>query len=355
MRQVSRIGLGSFPTPFQRHPGLGEVLDIDNLWIKRDDLTNYSWSGNKVRTIEFLLGDVVKRGSDAIIICGGPTSNFAALMTIACAARGIAVYRSVYGTEPTKIPKALAVSIEAGATIEYTGSADRQSMETLANLLADRLRRQGRDPYVIPRGGATAIGALGLANAAVELSEQLDRAGMTDVSIVLPVGSGGTIGGLIAGLSYLIGATDLADKIKIELIGVSVSRAPDINAYNDIRNLALSCMEYGGYQMHANNIEKCNWRLIDGRGCGFGIASEQDMALVEEIESFTGLQFDTTYNSKALSWLRNSNSLFSHPVVYWHTGGALGVEDRISARRLSAEDYASQMDRSLLVSVPLLV
>lgn len=56
VKQPERIRLGSFPTPCESAPGLGELLRVNELWVRRDDLSGFSSGGNKVRTIEFLLG-----------------------------------------------------------------------------------------------------------------------------------------------------------------------------------------------------------------------------------------------------------------------------------------------------------
>ena len=62
-------------------------------------------------------------------------------------------------------------------------------------------------------------------------------------------------------------------------------------------------------------------------------------ALIDEISSRTRFLVDATYNGKALAWLRESASRLTGPVVYWHTGGALGVIDRMSARNMSQTQH----------------
>ena len=334
VNQQQRIPLGSFPTPFESAPDLGELLGVNELWVKRDDLSGYSWGGNKIRTIEFLLGDAIGRGSDTVVICGGPTSNFAALMSVACARHGLAALRIVYGSRPSRIPSALAISLRSGAIVEFTDSPNRTSVDAAADAAAHRLRLEGRCPYGLPRGGATAIGALGLANAALELNEQLEQNGIDDVTIVVPVGSGGTIAGLIAGWTYMLDGTSWARAVNIEILGVSVSRPPD-ELRDTIRSLASDCAVRAGYDILRPATERCRWSLVDGRGAGFGLAGEREVALVDEIANRTRFLFDTTYNGKSLAWLRETSSRPACPIVYWHTGGALGVIDRISNRNAS--------------------
>jgi 1-aminocyclopropane-1-carboxylate deaminase/D-cysteine desulfhydrase-like pyridoxal-dependent ACC family enzyme len=331
MSELPRISLGCFPTPCERAIDLGALLGIDTLWIKRDDLIGYSWGGNKVRPIEFILGDALQQGADTIVVCGGPTSNFAALMVAACVQCGLAVHQISYGSQPASAPAALEVSTRSGAVLEFTGSSDRATMDATANVVANRLRSEGRRPYVLARGGATPVGALGFANAALELSEQLTLLGIDSATIVVPVGSGGTIAGLVAGWTYAFDAITPAKPINVEIVGVSVSRPPE-ELRDNIQAIVRDC----GTAVAQGNLrppaERCHWRLIDGRGAGFGVADMRDLELVEEASRQTRYLVDTTYNGKTLRWLRESAHQLSGPIVYWHTGGVLGVVDRILDR-----------------------
>lgn len=328
MIDLQRVRLGSFPTPCEPAPDLGALLGLNDMWVKRDDLVGYSWGGNKVRPIEFLLGDAIGKGADTIVVCGGPTSNFAALMAVACVQHGLAVHHISHGSRPSQMSAALSVSLQSGAVVEFTGSMDRASMDAAADATARRLRLAGRCPYVLPRGGATAVGALGFATAALELREQLERIGIDAVTVVVPVGSGGTIAGLIAGWTYAFDATRRA-RFNVEIVGVSVSRPPD-ELRDTIRSIASDCAVSAGRGILRPLAERCRWSLVDGRGVGFGVAGEREYAMVDEISVRTRFLVDTTYNGKALTWLRESSKRLSGPVVYWHTGGALGVVDRIS-------------------------
>ena len=59
---LPRAALGFFPTPFHRAENLSRELGVD-LWLKRDDLTGMSlFGGNKVRKLEYVLGEARARG-----------------------------------------------------------------------------------------------------------------------------------------------------------------------------------------------------------------------------------------------------------------------------------------------------
>ncbi|MBD9508088.1 pyridoxal-phosphate dependent enzyme [Ensifer sp. ENS07] len=321
---AARLELGTFPTPFTPCPVLGSQLGVADLWIKRDDLTGFSWSGNKVRTIEYLLGDAIVQAADTVIVSGGPTSNFAALMAVACAKHDIQMHQVSYGTPPETDPTALAVGRAAGATLHFTGSLERASMEEVAEKHAQALRGARRRPYLVPRGGATTVGALGYAHAAGEFLCQLDQVGCDAVTIVIPVGSGGSIAGLLAGLTYQFAPIHLTRAIDVEVVGVSVSRSPE-NLRDSIAAKAEAC----GAGLPKLRSVSCRWSLTDGRGVGFACHDEHEATQMDALMLRTGLLVDPTYNGKAMLWLRRSPVKPDGPVVYWHTGGALGVADQL--------------------------
>jgi len=82
------------PTPIQRLHGIENALASSlngvRIFVKRDDLTSLGGGGNKLRKLEFLLGDAAARGADTIIATGGRQSNFARLAAAAAARLGLA-------------------------------------------------------------------------------------------------------------------------------------------------------------------------------------------------------------------------------------------------------------------------
>ena len=62
---VPHVQLGFFPTPFYKLENMSKALGV-NLYIKRDDFTGMNlFGGNKIRKLEFLLGDAVAKGCKA--------------------------------------------------------------------------------------------------------------------------------------------------------------------------------------------------------------------------------------------------------------------------------------------------
>lgn len=86
VEKLPRHALGNYPTPVARLASLGH----DHLWIKRDDLTSDLYGGNKVRKLEFILADALKRGCRQIITMGGIGTNHGLATAIFCREAGLA-------------------------------------------------------------------------------------------------------------------------------------------------------------------------------------------------------------------------------------------------------------------------
>ena len=83
-----RLALLEGPTPLQPLRRLSEHLGAE-VWVKRDDLTGLGLGGNKVRKLEFLLGDARAQGCDTVVTFGGLQSNHARQTAAACAREGL--------------------------------------------------------------------------------------------------------------------------------------------------------------------------------------------------------------------------------------------------------------------------
>ena len=73
---LPRATLGHGPTPLEAMPNLARRFDGLGLFVKRDDCTGLALGGNKVRQLEFYIGEAEARGADTILITGAVQSNF---------------------------------------------------------------------------------------------------------------------------------------------------------------------------------------------------------------------------------------------------------------------------------------
>ncbi|MBM3136100.1 MAG: pyridoxal-phosphate dependent enzyme, partial [Chloroflexi bacterium] len=86
LERLPRASLGRWPTPLEPATRLSAALGGPDIWVKRDDLSTLALGGNKVRKLEFLLGDALAHGADVVLTVGGVQSNHSR-QTAAAAAR----------------------------------------------------------------------------------------------------------------------------------------------------------------------------------------------------------------------------------------------------------------------------
>ena len=305
-----RIHLATMPTPLQAAPRLSEALGVET-WIKRDDLTGVGLGGNKARKLEFLLADARAWGADVVVTGGGPGSNHIQITATAAARLGLECVVVLYGNRPRPEPLNLQLARLAGAQVRFTGKADRASVDGGLDATVARLERNGRRPYRIGRGGASAVGCLGYVEAAFELDGQV--AGLRPEAVVLATGSCGTQAGLVLGAA-LVGA---AWRVR----GVSVSR-PVAECRERIAMLAGGAAGVLGLQPVLTAPD-----VVDGIGPGYGRPSRAGQAAASLAARTEGLFLDPVFTAKAMATLvaeAHAGSL-AGPVVFLHTGGAGGL------------------------------
>ena len=303
MRRPARFPLAVLPTPLVHAPRLSHALDRD-VWIKRDDLTGFALGGNKVRPLETLIADALDQECDHVVGCGGPSSNLCPALAAAAATAGLGCTLVLYGSEPAIAHPNLTMMRAFGARIVFTGDHDRAATPRHADGVAARLRDQGRNPYVVPRGAASGLGATAYAIAAEELAAQLT---FSPAHVVVAVGSGGTVAGLLAGWS----AFDLPG----DLVGVAVSR-PLEETSTEIKRLSGEAARILGTEAPGTD----RLRLLDGLGAGFGQIDRTTCEAARLILRAEGVVTDATYTARAVAVL----GALDGPLVLWHTGGWLG-------------------------------
>ena len=312
MTELPRTPLATLPTPLLPAPRLSEAVGLEVL-IKRDDLTGLLLGGNKARKLEFLCGEAQAQGADTLVTGGGAGSNHVQLTAAATARLGLGCVVVCYGEPPATEPLGLRLTRRLGADVVFTGSADRASVDARLEEVAAKLTADGRHPYVIPRGGASATGAVGYAFAAVELGEQLAAIGFGSATVLLSTGSCGTQAGLVAGAA-------LGIAVALKVVGVPVSRPPE-ECVERIARLATGCAERVG----SNRVFSADdVHLLGGYiGPGYGKASPEGDEAAELALRTEGLVLDPVFTAKAMAGLiaEARAGRLTGPVVFLHTGG----------------------------------
>jgi 1-aminocyclopropane-1-carboxylate deaminase/D-cysteine desulfhydrase-like pyridoxal-dependent ACC family enzyme len=309
----ARAELATLPTPLVAAPRLAAALGIERLDIKRDDLTGFAIGGNKARSLEFLIAAAREQGADTLVTGGSAGSNFCAAAAAAARQAGLGCELVIAG-EPSQRSPGLDLARAWGATIGWTRAVERASVDDALPRAAARLAACGRRPYLVPRGGATALGAVGYVQAARELHGQLAERGLDRACVVVAVGSGCTMAGLLAG-NALLGRP-------WRLVGASVSRPPQETTLRvlALARESLALLDAPGRNGHdpAADVE-----LVDARGPGHGAPSPEGRQAADTAMRTEGLVLDPVYTAKALPVLLRVTD--EPAVVFWHTGGILAA------------------------------
>ena len=306
---LARIRLATLPTPLQLAIRLSDAIGME-VWLKRDDLTGMGLGGNKVRALEFLLGDAVARGCDALVTGAGPQSNWAALAALAARRCGLDAFLAYYGG-PVPATGNLALAALAGADVRFTGDPERTSVDTAIEAVANELEAAGRRPYPLPRGGATAVGSVGYAAASLELAAQLADARLFPSRLWLATGSCGTQAGLVAGARWL--------RLPYQVAGVTVSR-PVEECEARVAALAGEVAAVVGAAGPAGG----DIRVVGGwLGPGYGRPSPEGEAAARLVARTEGVLLDPVFGAKAMAALVTAAAAGQErgPVVFLVSGG----------------------------------
>lgn len=309
---LPRASLGFFPTPLHDLPRLSAALGGPRLLVKRDDLSGLGLGGNKVRKLEYLLGEAQAEGCDTLVTGGAAQSNHCRQTAAAAARAGLECHLALGGESPRTAQGNLLLDQLLGAQLHWCG--DHRRGEDLPEL-ARELKARGRRPYVIPYGGSDAVGAVGFVRAAEELHEQLRVAGIRPTHVVLASSSGGSHAGLLVGAQWL--GEDY------ELLGVEIDKDEGLPLSKRVAELARRTAARLGLDLGPPEDEVHLWS--DYGGAGYGVVGDLERQAIRRCAAEEGLLLDPVYTGRAMGGLidriERGDLSGDDVIVFWHTGG----------------------------------
>ena len=319
LRYPRRIPLARTPTPLQFLERASERWGRGKrLWIKRDDLTGSTLSGNKVRKLEFIAAHAIDNGYDTLITCGGLQSNHCRATALVGAQLGLQVHLLLRGREPQASEGNYLLDQLAGATIScYSPKQYFGELDALFEQWCDHYAGLGSKALAIPTGGSDGIGVWGYIAACEELLQDFSAAGIEAANLVCASGSGGTQAGLTAGaalsaLPATVWAVNVCDDEQYFVTKVAADIADWRHRYPEAPAVDARA------------------RVLDGYvGAGYGKASPEVFALIRDLAQLEGVVLDPVYTGKAyhgmLNELEQGRFDDCDDLVFVHTGGIFGV------------------------------
>jgi len=317
--RLPRFPLAALPTPLEHAANLSRTLGI-RLWIKRDDLTGLALGGNKVRKVEYLVGDALAEGATSLLTTAAAQSNFCRVTAAAGARAGLRVGLLLRGTGAEPVQGNLLLDDLLGAEIRFTDEMDPYAEGTRRRLDAwvEEERARGGRPYLIYLHGGSHAGALAAAayvQAAVELDAQCRAAGVRPDHLYVAVGSGSTLAGL------LVGAQGPAEGLaSTRITGVCVGALADVVGPK-VREFVRAAAALLGAPAPDEGL-----RLDDGeRGDAYGVPTAAALAAIRTAATSEALLFNPVYTGKAFAALLRDVAQGTvapgSTVVFINTGG----------------------------------
>jgi 1-aminocyclopropane-1-carboxylate deaminase/D-cysteine desulfhydrase-like pyridoxal-dependent ACC family enzyme len=325
---LPHVSLGNFPTPVRELESLGVSIGVDALYVKRDDLSGQVYGGNKVRKLEFLLGEALRDERRAVLTFGGAGSNHALATAVHARQVGLECISMLTPQPSARYVRCnLLMGFSQGAKLHYYRDKRTLAIGTFCQRLWHTLK-SGHPPQIIPIGGSSPLGATGFVNAALELKAQIAAGELPEPDkIYLPMGSTGTAVGLTLGLAV----ADL--KSKVIPVTVSKKRESPVKRFADLFEATNDLL-----RAHDPSFPKVRLAERDVQirqefiGPGYAIFTPEAVDAIARMRQEAGIELDGTYSGKALAALlhdmghREENEV----ILFWDTYNSKDISSIIA-------------------------
>lgn len=291
--------------------------------IKRDDLIDPIVSGNKWRKLKYNLRHVKAKGYQGIISFGGAYSNHIHALAYACFQHNINAIGIIRGEDHYAENFTLSQAIKWRMNLHFV---DRMTYRQRNNPeYLQYLAKQYPDHFIIPEGGSNALALEGVAEVCDELNQQTQYD-----TLITPVGSAGTISGLICG-----------DKNHHEILGIAVLKQQGY-LENEVKDLLKM----------SDNKSADNWKILNNyHDGGYAKFTQQNLKQLQDFSAKTGVPFEPIYSGKMvlalLDLIRTGYFKPHHRIVLLHTGGLQGLGGLIEQNKLKADEWPLPLERQV--------
>lgn len=313
---LPRVRFAHLPTPLEEAPRLREALgpDAPRILIKRDDTTGLAFGGNKVRHLEFRMGDIRAKGADSLIVTNVAQSNHARLHTALAAKFGLTNYIiKIPSAKDDPVTGNLLLGKIMGAQVIEAPSDDPAAVTAELDTLIARLESEGHTVYDVPRDRFSKIaGTCGYLVGAVELLDQLDAL-ETKVDHVFMAHGTSSAGLALAGKL-------LGEPYRVHPVSVGPSEA-DAAAY--VCTAANGAAELLGFDIRLTPEDiDTHGEYVGER---YGVVTDTGLEAIHLTGTTEAIILDPVYTGKSMSALidqiRKGAIGPDETVVYVHTGG----------------------------------
>ncbi len=275
-----------------------ELFSIENcsLVVKREDLLHHHISGNKYRKLYYNLKQAKKENIDSLLTFGGAYSNHISAVAAAGKEVGYKTIGVIRGDELSlmeNLNPTLQFAHDHGMKLHFISREEyrKKNEQEFINSLINKFGKF----YLLPEGGTNRLAVKGCQEILTDDDEKFDL-------ICVPVGTGGTIAGIIE-----------SSKDHQEVLGFSALKG----------------------QFQDEEIKKytnrTNFKIMDDY-C-FGGYAKIDLDLIRFINEFrkmTDIPLDPVYTGKMIfgiiDLIKNKKLKENSRILAIHTGGLQGIQ-----------------------------
>lgn len=313
VERVPWISLGRFPTPIMEMKELETSLGHPSLWMKRDDLSGDLYGGNKVRKLEFIIGDVIRRKKRWILTFGGLGTNHGLATAIYGRDSGLKVVLALIDQPLTAhVQDQLLLFNHFEAKLSYAKNTAGAVLKGLWHLATKR------GVYFLGPGGSSEIGNLGFVEAALELAKQVEEGLIPQPNrIYVAVGSMGTFSGLYLGLKMAGLDTELVG-VRVTDIGMTDEKKTAKMINRTAKYLRSQCKDIPLISSRPEDLSLVH----DYVGPCYGSVTESGVNALELMKATEGITLETTYTAKALACMiddMKAGRCEDEPILFWNT------------------------------------
>jgi 1-aminocyclopropane-1-carboxylate deaminase len=265
--------------------------------IQREDLNHPFISGNKWWKLKYNIEEALKQGKKTLLTFGGAYSNHIYATAAAAHEVGLKSIGVIRGEATLPLNPTLTFAHTQGMHLYYV-SREVYRKKTAPEFIA-QLHDQFGDFYLIPEGGTNELALKG--------TQELGGKLLTEIEfdyLCLPVGTGGTMAGIINALQG-----------KKEIIGFSSLKGDFLE--NEIRHLLDSSRQFNNWKMDHNY-----------HFGGYAKISSDLKEFINNMEHRYDLMLDPIYTAKTvygvIDLMKKDYFKQGSTVLILHTGGLQG-------------------------------
>ena len=281
------------------------ILGVD-VWVKREDLNHPIIQGNKLRKLKYNLQAATDNGYKTLVTFGGAYSNHLLATAFAANQADIPVVGVVRGDELKNNQSVWSETLyqcqQLGMQLHFVNRSEYRQKQHSSVIL--ELINNLEQAYIIPEGGSNELAVTGMAELVSDLAKQIKPPS----HIICPVGTGGTLAGIIQGVKQ--------QSWNCQVLGVVVLKG-------------LHSVKEDINQWLGGDCDTVKWQLINDFHCGgYAKATPELAGFCVGFTQQHDIKLDKIYNSKSFyalaQMIKNGRIQTTDTPLIVHTGGLQG-------------------------------